>query len=241
MLVHLRFSIFGKITSIIENLFIYTAIFSELLPILIYIFFFKSTRKEKPLKILFIYSLCFFICELIDNININNRTNKIYFYSFITLFEYTLFNLFIFILTKNKNIKKIILFFIAAFIAFQAIFTYFTPIVLIDSVSIGIETILILFFSFYFLYEQINKPETVFLYNTYHFWIITGFIIYFSGSFFVYLFASYIPQKELRIFWLIINIFSILKNIFFSIGILVFALHQDSKIKHKSFHYNLTR
>lgn len=180
---------------------------------------------------------------MIDDFEIIASSNqKIYLYSFITGFEYALFSFFIFLNVVSKPIKKVIIFSIAAFTIFQIIYTLLNPNLSFDSVSIGIETILILFFSFYFLYEQINKPEIIFLYNTYHFWIITGFIIYLAGSFFIYLFAIYLPPAELAPLWPIINIFSVLKNIFFSIGILVFALHLNpKKMKFKSFYHNLTQ
>jgi hypothetical protein len=89
----------------------------------------------------------------------------------------------------------------------------------LDSVPIGVETILILLFSFYYLYEQMNENDTLFVYSKYEFWIVTGFMIYLAGSFFIYIFAN--QTAEALSYWYFTNIFSILKNILFSIGIFV--------------------
>lgn len=114
------------------------------------------------------------------------------------------------------------------------IFYYFSPKFYgVDSFSIGVETILILVFSFYFLYERINDPNTLFIYNDYRFWIVLAFMIYLSGSFFIYLFANQIPRKDLPQYWMFTDIFYTLKNILFSIGILVFAFQPKQKHHNK--------
>jgi hypothetical protein len=102
----------------------------------------------------------------------------------------------------------------------------------IDSLTIGIETIIILIFSAYFLYERMNDPSTIFIYNDYRFWIVLGFMIYLAGSFFIYLFADKIPHAQLQQYWLFTDIFSAIKNVLFSIGILMFA-QQQPKNKHR--------
>jgi hypothetical protein len=91
------------------------------------------------------------------------------------------------------------------------------------SVPIGVETIFILTFSFYYLYEQMNDTTTLFIYNKPPFWIILGIVLYLAGSFFIYLFASYLTADELKKFWVITNLFSILKNILFCIAIYINA------------------
>lgn len=91
----------------------------------------------------------------------------------------------------------------------------------IDSVPIGVETILVITFSIVFLYEQVNKPTIQFIYNKYEFWVIVGFLIYLAGSFFIYIYANQIPSEEIEKVWFVTYIFNIIKNILFSIAVLV--------------------
>ncbi|RPD48970.1 hypothetical protein [Paracnuella aquatica] len=151
------------------------------------------------------------------------------FYSSVTLQEYLLFALFLYYSIKTKNAKKAILVLSLLFIAFLAVYTFTAKFVRIDSIPIGVETILILIFSFYYLYEEMNNTSVLFLYNKYQFWVVIAFMIYLSGCFFMYIFANQLPQQMVNEYWFIIDIFLILKNVLFSIAILVFALSRNEK------------
>ena len=155
---------------------------------------------------------------------IPNVPRKKYFHSFITLFEYNFICLFFYLCIKNKYVKKAIIFSSVAFSLFLAIYTYSIKPARIDSIPIGIETILVLVTSFYYLYEQINNSEILFIYNEYSFWIVSGIMLYLAGSFFIFIYANEIPIESIGQYWMFINVFYILRNIFFIIGIVVFAL-----------------
>lgn len=108
------------------------------------------------------------------------------------------------------------------FILFDLLFSYFSNgTKLVDSVQIGIETIIILGFSFYYLYEKTNDTTTLYIYSTFQFWVVIGMALYLSGSFFIFLFADTLSQKQAQGYWYITNIFSILKSLFFTIAIIV--------------------
>jgi len=89
------------------------------------------------------------------------------------------------------------------------------------TIVIGVETILILIFAFYCLYEQTNDTSTLFIYTRSAFWIILGIVLYLAGSFFIYIFSSNLSEDERNKLWVITNGFSILKNIFFCIAIYI--------------------
>lgn len=84
-----------------------------------------------------------------------------------------------------------------------------------DSFGIGIESIIILLLCIYYLYLQIKGANDFRIYSTFNFWIIITFLIYFSGTFFLYILTENMVynitfQKQ----YLVINSsFSILKNI----------------------------
>jgi hypothetical protein len=101
----------------------------------------------------------------------------------------------------------------------------------IDSIPIGVEAICILIFAFYYLYEQMKDVSTLFIYGRYHFWIVLGMMIYLAGSFFIYIYASQLPEKLVAQYWIFTNIFSIIKNIFFTIAIFVNGSQSTKKNK----------
>lgn len=81
-----------------------------------------------------------------------------------------------------------------------------------------------------------KDTETLFVYSRYPFWIVLGMMLYLAGSFFIYIYASQLPPKELGKYWVFTNIFSILKNIFFTIAII---LNANEKIGNKKINYKL--
>lgn len=83
------------------------------------------------------------------------------------------------------------------------------------------------------MYEFIIQNESHFIYEDYRFWIVLGFIIYLSGSFFIYIYTDQLPYEKLIEYWPLTNLFSAVKNLLFSIGILIFARSQNEKPSNK--------
>jgi hypothetical protein len=165
---------------------------------------------------------------------ITNATNA-FLYESVTITEYLLFALFIWVLLKSRKVKLAIVIASVFYLIFYGLYSFFVrKAFLAVTVPIGIETILILVFSFYYLYEQTNDTTTLFIYTKPAFWIILGMVLYLAGSFFIYLFSSYLAESELKKFWIVTNIFSILKNIFFCIGIYI-----NAKPSKESLQYDL--
>ncbi|MFN2439141.1 MAG: hypothetical protein ABR503_08070 [Chitinophagaceae bacterium] len=93
----------------------------------------------------------------------------------------------------------------------------------LDSVPIGIETILLFIYSFYYFYEQMNDVTGTFIYNKPSFWIIVGMMLYLGGSFFIYVFTNHIERQLLDQYWFLTYLFYILKNILFFIGLMFYT------------------
>lgn len=155
--------------------------------------------------------------NLIIEFHLFEEKASFYLFASFTFFEYTLFAYFLFIVITGAFFRKAIIVISCLYIVFLLIYYITAPVKGIDSIPIGIETILLLIFSFYFLYEQMNNTETLFIYHKYSFWIVLGIMMYLSGSFFIYIFAN--KRHEAVEYWYFTNVFSILKNIFFSISI----------------------
>lgn len=175
------------------------------------------------------------------NLLLRNAGRYALLYESFTAIEYLLFAGFLHVNTKSRSAKNLLVILSLSFTIFFFVYTYAFPkeFRYIDSVPIGIETILILIFSFFYLYEQINDTTTLFLYNRYTFWVILGMVLYLAGSFFIYIFTNFLTPKEVLKYWPITNFVSILKNIFFCIAIYINAqpkkedhLYQNLDLSH---------
>ena len=84
-----------------------------------------------------------------------------------------------------------------------------------DSFAIGIESIIILILCIYYLYLEIKESDSLLIYSTFNFWVIITFLIYFSGTFFLYIMTenTYHDIAFQKLYLVINSCFSILKNI----------------------------
>lgn len=217
-------------TNTIESFFNYLDFYSNFLPILFFLVYFKKSRGKRVLWFIVIYALYNYLTAL-GTITFYSTTMQAFLYAYFTLLEYLLFTFVFYILINNKRFKKLIILLSICFIAFFIPYNIFGTIRGIDSTPIGIETILILIFSFYYFYEQMQDIEnSIFIYNKYSFWLIIGMMLYLSGCFFIYIYTSYLPDdKTILKYWIFTNVFSMLKNIFFTIAIIIHAYQSHKK------------
>jgi hypothetical protein len=215
----------------IENLFLYLHYFSDVIVLFFFVFFIKKTKKEKGLVAITVYSLT----DLLINCSTPFLPRKFLLLNgaFFTLVEYSIFTFFLWVNIENKKFKKIMVVSSIFFLLASTFYNVRTNFLKIDSVPIGIETILVLIFSFYYLYEQMNDTETLFIYTKYQFWVVIGFMIYLAGSFFVYIYASQVDHDLIKQYWFLTNIFYVLMNTLFVIGILVNKKNKKKVAKHR--------
>jgi hypothetical protein len=178
---------------------------------------FLRQTKRKELWVIFIYSIYSFLNDIILVYLASKLATKL-FLSTYTLVEFFLFSYFIWLIIDSRLFKKVIAIVSSLFIIFICYYFFTTKWNFFDSVPVACESILIFTFSLYYLFEQINKPRVLFIYNTSMFWIILGFLVYLAGSFFIYTFADNLDRSVLTKFWFIPFIFNTIKNIFFSIA-----------------------
>lgn len=226
-------------TKTIENLFNYLAFFSDLLPCLLFFIFLKKTKSIQPLWIIVLYCVYDFLTN-IGLLYLDHKPARVFLYSSFTFFEYAFFVWILFLFIKNAVFRKFIIGISFFFALFIIIYNLLVKVIGIDSIPIGVEAILILIFSFYYLYEQMKGTDTLFVYSRYPFWIVLGMMLYLAGSFFIYIYASQLDPSEVGKYWIYTNIFSIIKNIFFTIAILLYASHKakSEKINYKVYSLN---
>ena len=187
------------------------------------LYFFKN-RKDTGFIYLFIYLLYGLLSDLFLNPLIKHFTKSPFVgFRIFTIVEYTLIAAFLSYIINNKKYKKAILYLSIAFL-FYCIFDFFNSnFTSFDSSPTGISCILILTYSIFFLFEKINYPDSFFLYSTANFWIVVALIIFFAGTFFIYIFSqsNFSDPSFNSIYNLINSTFTILRNLLFAIAFLI--------------------
>ena len=142
------------------------------------------------------------------------------FYAF-TIIEYSFFCYFIYLIIQESLVRKTVPFLWISFIAFELIdLIFINKGVRFDSFTSGIESLIILFLCISYIFIQLHGSNDLFVYSTFNFWVVITFLIYFSGTFFLYILAESMGgniafQRQ----YFIINIaFNILKNILLCIA-----------------------
>ena len=207
----------GKV-QIIEKLFLYIAIYSYLiLPISL---FFCKDKKGFPLIIAIYGILAFAMMRLFEHLSLSLQYIYLIVY---TLIEYLFFAFFLYISIKNRKLKYLILGISVSFALFQLIVGSNAH--RLDSVSIGIETILLFIFIFLFFYDHSKNIKAGYIYYHPTFMISVGILVYLGLSFFFNILANYMSEAEFAMYWHYTYIAEIIKNIFFAVAILMTSRH----------------
>ena len=190
------------------------------MPLLVFILFYKRNRSLW-VKVLFLYVI--FSC-LVDTVllllldPVSHRSAMFNLLSVFTLVEYSVFSYVLYSVITNRMFRAIILIASAIFFVFSIYYFLTLGNNTFDSLPASIEAILIVVYSIFYLFDQMNKPQVIFIYQEPHFWFVVAFIIYFSGTLFLFIQASNLTKEERDNFWKI-NLFSLMiKNILFAIA-----------------------
>ena len=146
-----------------------------------------------------------------------------YYFTFYTFFEYAVFAALFYFNLSSPLLRKVIIIASLCFLAFQFVYLFTAQIQSLDSVPIGIETILIFVYIFCFFYETSRLTNNNYIYNQYCFWIAVGILIYLGGSFFFYILIDHLNKEEVETFGQLTYMAEIIKNILFSVAILIYA------------------
>jgi hypothetical protein len=138
-----------------------------------------------------------------------------------TFFEYAVFTFIFWINIKNPKIKRAIFIISVLFFCFQVFYLLTGKVKGLDSVPIGIETIIMLSYIFYFFYQSSKDLSTAYIYNHYGFWVSVGILIYLGGSFFFFILFDHLSTAQVETFGNMTFVAEIIKNILFALAIFI--------------------
>jgi hypothetical protein len=201
-----------------EKLFLHIDTFVYLtLPILFILF---NTKKKVGYTIA-LYGVVFFLLLFTFDyipVHLNKLYNTLY-----TFFEYTFFAFLFYTNFTSVKKKKLVIYLSLVFYLVQTIHYFFIVSTRLDSIAIGVESILIFLFIVLFFLDSLLKPEAGYIYTHYFFWISTGLLIFLSGTFFINILAESLPRNELDKYWFINYLIDTIKTIFFAIALYVYS------------------
>ena len=183
---------------------------------------FKRNGKQKSLRVILLY-ICY--CILNEAISYYLQTIKsesiIYLLYTFTILEYSFLCWFIYLIIQPSITKTILPYVWIGFIIFELVDLVFVNKGKgFDSFAIGIECIIVFYLCISYLFLELRRSNSLMLYSTFNFWIIITFLIYFSGTFFLYILAESMSKNvSFQKQYLVINTsFNILKNVLLSIA-----------------------
>ena len=192
---------------------------------------FQSKLKDRIPAALALYGVIFF--GLLFFYYDTPKDLRKYIQAFYTSLEYFFFTFIFWYSIRNETFKKFVLFASFLFLAFQVFFVTTATFRRLDSIPIGIETILVFIYIFYFLFEFSKHIKDTFIYNHYTFWIAVGIMIYLGGSFFFYILINHLDESDISRFGTMTYIAEIIKNLLFAVSIFLYKRFATKKfLKH---------
>ena len=193
-----------------------------------------SKAKFKDIFLLFIalYGLIFFgLIFVADDIPLNIKK---YYNAFYTLLEYGFFTIVFWRQIKSIVFRRFVVITSTLFLLFEFYYISNTANERLDSIPIGIETILIFIYIFFFFYDFSKNVKDTFIYNHYCFWLSVGILIYLGGSFFYYMLVNHLERKEVDKLANLTYIAETIKNILFVIAMVVYQKFTINKVHNQS-------
>lgn len=209
-----------------QDLLLKISIYTPLIPILVFLIFFKKI-KEIPIWVIFLYSLYSFINDQIMVVKVDAKKDVSLFLYYFTLFEYISFSVILYFFITHPIVKKILIAVSIVFSLFCLYIIHFEKINDFDSLQTSIECIIFILICLFFLYEQLIKPQIEFLHSNYKVWVVITLLLYLGGAFFLFAFAVYLPAAERQKYWPILLLSNIVKNILFAIAVYISTRPRD--------------
>ncbi len=204
---------------------------AQVSPLVLYFVFYKKISKLVEVKVFFFYVVLSFASIIISGIFKSHQSIII---SVFAICEFAFFSALLYLCIKNKKVKKII-FIVAILNLLIEIVLFYSLKSNFDFWAALLNAILIVIYSIYFFYEQINSQEAQVIYKSHQFWLVAGCIIYLSGTLFLFLYTAELKDKETSSLWIINIAFEIVKNISFSIA---FILARNSSKQNLAMQYS---
>lgn len=179
---------------------------------------FRKRLNDKSLRVIF-FLLIIGMCNDVYGIYlIWNRVGNFFNYNLFILIESLLLYYFFSLIIDSPFVKKILLIlgftfsiiWIFFYVKFQNTAYY--------NACLNIENISILALCNYYYYEKIIKKNSHYIYTEPRFWIVTAYLIYIAGTFFLVLYIPSLNTEDQEKFYVLNYLFTIIRTILLSVA-----------------------
>ncbi len=204
------------------KLLLYIGFLAPLLPLLFFLLF-KRKSQERAVWVIFFYVLYCAINEFI-NLYLQQIDSRyvLQLFNIFTIAEFSFISYYFLIILRNESkTKNIIKLFWIGFTIYAVLNIFLNKSSrALDSIAMGIESLIIIILSTYYIFTQIKRVNHSSIFTDLHFWYTVTFLIYFSGTFFLNIMAESMRRNpEYQMLYFGINIgFNILKNVLLAVA-----------------------
>lgn len=194
------------------------------MPVLFYCLFFKKIRLRTSDITLISYLLLFFLLNCF-HLELKEFLGKKNYFFIYTLSEYLFFSTLLLLSIPKSQIKLLIVGLSVLFIFLLVTLYYFTTYTRLDSIQIGVESILILVYIVCFFYFSLKIESGESIHSNQMFWIVIGILVYIAITFFFNILANNLESTEFKKVYYYSYVGDIIKNLLFTFSVIVVLKH----------------
>ncbi len=208
-----------------------------------YLFYHRKISELRVIVIIvyIVYSFCTdVLTKYLDENGLVTATFENTSFSLFTIVEFCSFSLFFyFTLLAFPLLRNVIIVIIVMFVIFCVINLYFqfNRNNNLDTIPVTFQAIFIMSMCLVYFFEQIRTPNSLFIYSTSEFWIVTSILVYLAGTFFIFIYSSNLTKEEFHKYWPINYVFNTIKNILFGLAIFIQGRKHKQRIDKDSLDY----
>ncbi len=208
-----------------------------------YLFYHRKIRDPRVIVIIvyIVYSFCTdVLTKYLDENGLITATFENTSFSLFTIVEFCSFSLFFyFTLLAFPLLRNIIIVIILMFVIFCVINLYFqfNRNDNLDTIPVTFQAIFIMSMCLVYFFEQIRTPNSLFIYSTSEFWIVTSILVYLAGTFFIFIYSSNLTKEEFFEYWSINYVFNTIKNILFGLALFIEGRKHKQRVNKDSLDY----
>jgi hypothetical protein len=151
-----------------------------------------------------------------------------------TYIEYLFFTVLIASNIRNRRVIYFIVVASALFLVFQVISYQHSNLLRLDTMSIGIETILLFIYIILIFSEYLKHSKSTYIYSAPFFWLALGILIYLGGTFFFNILANHMSNRELVQYLKLTYVLEMIKTILFLVALRIYSVRYKSSSNHNS-------
>lgn len=191
---------------------------SDYLPLFFYLIAFRKLNRVKAFRYLGILVIVLVIANFYSSSLSSQGINNMHLFHIYTVLEHSLITLIFIEIIKKKGFKTIAL--SGLFIFYLFVITdiiFLEPLNTFNSNIRSVQGVITLLYCVFFYYSIFDDAKVVELSNYPYFWLVSGMILYFSGTLFLYVFGDQIVSNKKYVdYYQIHNFFNIIQNTFYA-------------------------